>query len=176
MFTVSPEDTKSRQEKSLRYKFYETLLSATLLCLICSQRYAGFLLLIFTPFLLVWLLFSLYIVYKKPELKKWQLGRIGIWITCILIVLGMHKYYEINARKNANDVIDLIERYRSEHGNYPKNYMDIGMDQQKLRDKCGIFCFFSHEKEAQLTYAGTFIIHSFYTYDFNTKKWEFLDD
>ncbi len=176
MSTIISENKKIKKEESQKFKFYATLVSTVLLALLASQ--SGFALAIglFLPFLFIWFLYSLYVLVSKPMLRKWQLARMGMWTTCLVIIAVAHGQHAATARGNANRIIALIDKYKTEHGTYPEDSRAIGMDHLKLRKECGTYCAYSGKEGVYFWYQDTAIGFDTQSYNFKTKIWEYHPD
>ena len=105
---------------------------------------------------------------------------VGVYLSALLLVIGMVKVNAYVAPLHAQRVIDAIESYRAATGVYPKELADL------------VPQYIDHVPYAQYTFMGFFYYMRggaeepptfFYNphgldhhgYDFRTKRWYYLD-
>ena len=157
-------------------QFYMTLVSSILLSFLLAQPHAGFMIYIFAFPLLIWFTYSIYVAIAKPDLRKWQLIRMSVWIVSVLVILGIHYNRRETARHYADNVVAAIKEYKSEHGNYPDNIEMIGISRQQLKNKLGLSGYSFEKNTPSLFYADTFIVYQTHDYDFQKNIWVYHAD
>jgi hypothetical protein len=175
MTTAALKNTKIKDDVDQKFKIYVTAISA--ITFLASQRSYAFMFLLLPPFLLAWFFQNIYLAIRNPIARKQRISLMGLWILSLGVVFYSHKYHELTARNNANEVIAMIEKYKVDYGVYPENSEAIGMDRIKLRDRCGTICMYSANNSVPyFLYKDTLFIFDTHLYDFKKKAWEYQYD
>ena len=95
--------------------------------LLCLQRHAGFIIGIFAVPWLVYTIYNLNLALNRPRQRLWRVIRFLAWGICILVALGVHKKYEVDAHAEAAKMIDVVKTYKQQHGRYPENMKQAGL-------------------------------------------------
>lgn len=157
-------------------KIYRTLITCAVIIFLGVQRFMGVIIVIAAIPLSIWLLYSIYIIVSKPQLRKSQLTRIALWAASLLIIFGAHYYlYEVT-RNNANDIVAMLEKYKSEHGSYPEKIDAIGLTQKQIKEKIGMAYYSFTDGQPHLFYGVTYVAFDTYDYNFQTKAWVYRAD
>jgi hypothetical protein len=119
-------------------------------------------------FLIFWLPYSLYMIVRKPERRKVQSIKIGIWFLMIAIVLTIHQVRKVDTRNYAGSVVLKIEQFHQNQGRYPDSLDQIGISQAELKDKLSLP---HYSNKPQFYYADTVTIFHLWTYDFGRHEW-----
>ena len=119
-------------------------------------------------FLMFWLPYTLYVVFSKPERRKAQLYKIGIWFLMIAIVLAIHQVRKVVTRNYADSVVLKIEQFHQKQGRYPDSLEEVGISRAELKDKLDMP---HYSNKPQLYYADTVMIFHLWTYDFGNQSW-----
>lgn len=168
MKAQSSSDNAVNQKKQL----YITLASSVLLTFFLAHPQAGFMIYMFALPLLIWLIYSIYVVLTKPGRRKWQIIRMAVWVVSFMVVWMVHDKLKQTTRHDADDIVAAINRYKSEHGAYPDNIEMIGVSKKQLEEKLGRPSGYFYDKgKPDLYYADTFIIYQTYFYDFQKNTW-----
>lgn len=146
---------------------FVTLL-ALIFTLICSQRHAGFFVLMFSPFFLLWAVIKAAIIFKNKASWINHLELVGVWVTAIIVVSSIHVTRSVVARRAANEVVDNIFAYKDKHGVYPPELSD-GLLPNEL-------VYSAKNSKPQLFYMSTFMPFSGYIYDFEMRRWTYQGD
>jgi hypothetical protein len=163
----------------LNPKFFDehawVLFNSIIFLLISGQRFSGMYALVFCPFLIIWLIYSIFIVYTRPLRRKSQLIKVGIWFFAIFVVVGIHVYRSDVARRSGDEVVLAINKYRLKNGAYPANLDTIGQDTQRLRREL-MLRYWLLDGTPTLAYASTISPLDRYFYNFDKSVWEFHPD
>jgi hypothetical protein len=149
-----------------------TLISVAIVILLLAQRYAGFVLFLLALPLVPWLLYSVCIIVTKPARRTQQAVKAAIWVLAVVTVIGIHYGLHVSTRASADEVVSAIRKYSDEHGGYPPNLRAIGLSDADLRAKLGMSRYGLHSGQPFLSYASTFEIFAWETYDFENRRWE----
>ncbi len=169
MRTLNPSRHMSQKE------FISLLLGAGFFTLFHSARHVGFIL-IFTGIpVLIWVLFSLGILYKSQWRDRGRLIKICVWITALVVSIGAHLLLHHVTRNNANEVVAAVEKFAKEQGRYPKTIDEVGITKPQLADKLGNMARYRVNDAGQpiLIYMVTFIVFDSYQYDFQKAAWRY---
>ena len=150
---------------------------ALFLTFICLQAHAGFFLYFFIPVWLFWLPYSAYVIARKPEARKLQTIRVGLWLSAALLIACVHVFRHNSARHTADEVVSKVQSYSATHGHYPPSLTEIGLSKEELRTKLRMG--FYHRDEAGkpfFIYAATFEPFSTFSYDFGKQLWVYQPD
>jgi hypothetical protein len=78
------------------------------------------------PFLAIWLLYSGYVIWRRPEGRRIQVIRVVILTVTLVGIAGLHFYYYTSARAAGDYAERLVSAYKAEHGNYPDTLEEAG--------------------------------------------------
>jgi hypothetical protein len=78
------------------------------------------------PFLGIWLLYTGYIIWRRPEKRRVQAIRAGILTATIGAIAALHFYYYTSARAAGDYAVRLVIAYKAEHGTYPDSLEEAG--------------------------------------------------
>ena len=157
------------------FKLLPTLVFSLLIGFLCAQQSAGVFVLLAILFLVPWLAYSAYLIWRKPLVRISQLLKICIWCVVFTGVFATHEYYRIKSREAANVVASAITSYRSKNGEFPVRLTDAGVQLPKHGGQWRLYYAFG-SKEPSLSYPSTFDPFDSYTYDFAGSKWAFYPD
>ncbi len=150
-----------------------TLLTCALVTALTIAPHAGFMLVFVVIALAIWVMLSIIPVVRKPEQLKTRAIILGLWVATILIVLGVHWHYAVDARRAGDECARAIERYKVEHGVYPPDEQAAGL---APRRNSYMLSYMLYEGRPSLIYAATFTIFETYDYDFEHHIWVFQPD
>jgi len=139
-----------------------------------TRQDMGFLLLLLTPFLLLWFLRLPGIARREPARRKVQ----AIKLACVAATVALAVFIQINiqrqARERAQHVVDVVAAYRAQHGSYPDNLAQAGLDEKALRRWR---VQYAGGKGGHLVaYPGGFMVFDVYSYDFDMPGWNYSLD
>jgi len=153
-----------------------TIVSASIVALLFSQRHAGIGLLLLAFILLPWLLYSVYVIIRWSQRRAFQISKIAIWVVSVATILGVHYYLQVSTRANADALVAKIHDYQKNHGVCPANLEAIGLSKEKMREQLGLSVYGCEAGKLRLFYASTFVPFEEYRYDFERKQWKYEYD
>jgi len=115
-------------------------------------------------FLLFWVPYSLYVIIRKPDRRKVQSLKIGIWVLMIVAVLAIHQVRKVYTRDFADSVVQKIELFRKQEGRYPDSLEEAGFRSQEIRSKLSMA---HYANKPAFYYADTVMIFHMWRYDFD---------
>lgn len=153
--------------------FVGALLGCLLTTVLTIMPGGGFMLWLVAIPVAIWALANLAIVRARRE----SIRRCGIilclWLITFLVILGVHAYWAMDARRAGDAYVHAVERYRSVHGSYPADIQAAGLMPERKRYMLG---YSLYRGKPVLLYAGTFTIFTSYDYDFDHRVWVFRAD
>ena len=152
---------------------YGTVIIGVLITLFLIQPHSGFILIFVIPVLVIWIIYSIYFIFKRPETRKLILIRLSILFASVFLVIGVHAYYHQTTRQAANRIVSAIEDYRTKTGEYPENLKIIGISGQELEEQIGMAGYVNDANEPLLFYSATYLPFATYRYNFQSENWMF---
>lgn len=153
------------------------LVACAVLVFLCAGVGGAFMILMAIPFLGIWLLYSSYVIWRRPEKRRVQVVRVVILTTILIGIAGLHFYYYISARAAGDYTEHLVSAYKAEHGTYPDTLEEAGW---KLGGYGGrwriVYKGNGANKDPTLMYPATWVIFDMYDYNFKTAQWVYLAD
>jgi energy-coupling factor transporter transmembrane protein EcfT len=153
-----------------------TLIAVPVMILLLAPRHLGFMLLFVAIPLVPWFLYSLYIIATQPTRRALQGSKVGVWMVGVLTVIGIHVYYHVSTRDNANEIVSAIQIYVKEHGSCPPAIEAIGMSQAQLRSELGYAGYYCQSGKPKLFYGSTYVPFEQESYDFDNSQWRHIYD
>jgi chromate transport protein ChrA len=134
----------------------------------------GFMIYLIAPFLLIWLLYTVYVFWRRPQRRRIHGIATGIWLLAIAVVAGLHARYYRQARQSADAVVAAVMQYKQQHGEYPASEAALGI----AIEPAGIehATYLLKDGKPGVTYASTFRIFGSYSYNFETRQWDYYAD
>ena len=151
-----------------KHPLLQTAIAALVLGALFSMKMAAVGLVYVAVFLVLWLPYSLYVIIRKPERRKVQSYKIGIWFLMIAIVLTIHQVRKVVTRNYADSVVLKIEQFHQKQGRYPDSLEEVGISKAELKDKLSLA---HYSKKPQLYYGDTVMVFHLWTYDFGKHEW-----
>jgi hypothetical protein len=91
-----------------------------------TRIYFAWPILLASPALFPWLIYSIYVIWRRPERRKVQAKRIGYVLT-IFAALSMAWVFEQSARgAYAERIIEAVNSYKKQYGRYPDSLDQVG--------------------------------------------------
>lgn len=150
-----------------------TLIAALVLGAVLSMKMMASGLALVVIFLAFWLPYSLLVMIRKPERRRVQGYKIGIWVLMIVAVTGIHLARRTYAREYADSIVQKIEQFREKQGRFPDNLDEIGMSPSGVNARLGLF---HYSNRPLLNYPDTMMIFHSWSYDFGRREWVYEGD
>lgn len=145
-----------------------TIAAAVLLGAVFSMKMMATGLVFVAIFLIFWLPYSLYVILRKPERRRIQVNKIGIWFLMIAIVITIHYVRKLHTREYADSVIQRVETFHQKQGRYPDNLEEAGIASDELNAHLPV----SHySNKPVFYYPDTAMIFHMWSYDFRNRVW-----
>ena len=149
-----------------------TVLCCAGLALLTGTRSAGFMVYLAVPFLLIWLLYSLWIAWRQPMQRPITVVKIVLWVLTLSGIGALHSFYATAARQEADAVVAGVMDYQRKFGTYPKPTEITGLP---VRGKWRVF-YSLVDGRPHVFYPATFMVFTVYNYDFDHQAWEYCAD
>ena len=168
---ADPADARAAEatQPGVLREFWPTMLAA-LVILYAATPGAGFLLPLWLPILLVWFLRLAWVAWRRPPRRKAQGVKVLVLVGAMLVAGLAHGRYESQARAQAQRVVDAVTAYHVEHGAYPDDLAQVGLDADALR-RDGDVRYLHREGQHQVVYAAQFTVFDQFVYDFDKPGW-----
>lgn len=164
---VEAADTTASSRRPTR----RTAIAAALVAVLFSMPLMGFATVILALPILVWLMYSLYVIAQRPEQRRERLVRVACWLGALAVIASVHLYLQFSTRARANEVVQTIARYLDTTGNCPSDLAQLGLGPETLRSRLGLSYFRCEGGIATLGYAKTYIPFETFEYDFRRRTW-----
>lgn len=135
------------------------------------QKGNGFLLVLFLPFILIYLIHNAVRMAIRPAERKSRGIRLMIWLVVPVLSVAVHIYWSASTRSNADLALQKVMTYKERVGIYPASLKDAGLDDEMLRKKWRIR-YSIKEGRPSLTFPEPIMPLSLYEYDFETLEWK----
>lgn len=136
----------------------------------------GFMVYLIAPFLLIWLLYTVYIFWRRPERRRTHGIATGIWLLAIAVIAGLHTWYYQQARKSADALVAAVAQFKQQHGVWPASEAALGIDDKRPRSHMQSASYFLKDGSPKVMYASTFQMFATYSYNFETQQWDYFAD
>lgn len=129
--------------------------------------HGGFLLVFVVPILAVGLLYSVYLIWKRPAVRRLQLVKIALWLLVIGAVCLAQRHYYRAARAAGNVVVASILQYKARHGVFPESLRAAGVEATSWH-----IAYILKDGRPSVFYPATFVVFDTYRYNFRQHRWE----
>jgi len=161
-------DAPPRRRSPVR-EFAPTALLA-LVVLSGADEDAGFILTLLSPFLLLWFMRVAWVAWRQPARRRMQLIKLGVIAALVLGVSLVQVNFQRGSHAQAQKVVDAVAAYRAQHGSYPEDLAQVGLDDEALRRDWKVR-YWAREGQHRVIYAATFSVYDSFVYDFDKPGW-----
>lgn len=161
-------ETPPRRRSPVR-EFAPTVLLALVVLSGASQD-AGFILTLLSPFLVLWFMRVGWVAWRQPARRRTQLIKLGVIAALVLGGSLVQVDFQRGSHAQAQKVADAVAAYRAQHGNYPEDLAQVGLDDQALRRDWKVR-YWAREGQHRVIYAATFSVYDSFVYDFDKPGW-----
>lgn len=145
------------------------------LFLVCSQRHAGFLMLIVAVPVVIYQVLVLLISWRDTAKRAKRVFAIVIVLAATLLMLMVHLVHHNRSRAEANAMVVKIEQFHAVNGRYPGALSEIGVKDNEAKLKMNLH-YFNKSGDIALIYYATFVPFEQWSYDFRLREWEYIYD
>jgi hypothetical protein len=149
-----------------------SIVLCTAFVFISAPVHGGPWLLLAAPFLAVWLPYSAYVIWRRPDARRIQAIKVSLWVVAVGGVLLTQWHYQKAARESANSAVAEIFRYKASRGSFPADLNAINFKDQKTWR----LAYLVKDGKPSLFYPATFTLFDTYWYDFEHKSWVYQPD
>ena len=144
-----------------------TIAGCCLLAAITTQVHGGFMLVFLLPIFAIWLIYSAFVIWRRPARRKLQAVAVGLWVFVVGGAFLAHAHYQEAARSAGNAAATAILQYKASYGVYPPSLRAAGLESTDW----GVYYDFANGTPV-LFYPDTFIVFDTYSYNFKQQSWE----
>jgi len=156
--------------RGFRRRFGNTLVFGALLVLSCGMPFAGYLGAVFGVAWLVYGGYSLSRALEHPAERRLRLGRLLIWTASFALVFGLHKYYAVQARADAERTIAQVSMFRQRHGRFPDDSAEAALQLPGIAPLSNA-TYFIYQGRHLITYHDPWMPFTTIRYDLDTCTW-----
>ena len=172
----SGEQPSKPNRAGLLYKLGLSLLLAGLLGFFFSVPGGGFGVIFIIIPQIVLIPMRLFIGVVNPDERWLNLGRVIIWLVAIASIYLVHHVREDLNRKYAQEIVAQLEDYSADHGKCAARIEDVGISTQELHEKLGYSGYYCEDGKPHFFHRGSFMMYSFWSYDFINRTWHYHSD
>jgi hypothetical protein len=130
----------------------------------------GFLLPLLSPFLLLWFVRLAWIAWRQPPRRKVQAIKFGFVAAAMAFACLALVNIQDQDREHALQVVSTIATYHDQHGAWPDDLAQAGLDEEALR-RWRVH-YVSRDGQHRVTYPSVFSVYDSFVYDFDKPGWK----
>jgi hypothetical protein len=142
----------------------------SLVVLSATRKDVGFLLPLLAPFLLLWFVRLAWIAWRQPARRRTQAIKLACVVAATALATWVQASVERQARAQAQKTVDAVAAYRAQHGNYPDELGQVGLDEEALRRQWRVR-YTSRDGQHRVSYPASFSVYDGYVYDLDKPGW-----
>lgn len=166
---------KAGMSEDFLRKYGFTLASCFLLLLSATQQISGMIAIALILPLLIWFIYSAFVVFAKPDRRKSQLVKVAAWFVTVSILMAVTWYRSEVARNRADEIVVALKEYKTKRGSYPAKLEEIGQNSKQLKTKLGVF-YMLREGKPTLWLQSAWDPFDKFNFDFEKGVWVFYPD
>lgn len=151
--------------------YAKTLILAAIVLFLTLPKNGGFWLVLATLFFALWALYNLVRLILKPVERRARVMRVAIWIAVLAVAGAMQAYWANASRDHASAAAKALLAYKSRTGSYPSTLVELGLDEQALKNEWRLG-YKLRDGKPELNYPASLMPLTMYEYDFATKQWK----
>lgn len=151
--------------------FMKTFVLAAIMLAITVQKGSGFVVVLFLPVYLVYLIYNAVRMSRGPDERKNRGIRMAIWSVVLVLAGAVQTYWCVGSRGNADMALQKVLAYREHAGAYPASLGEVALDDRELQEKWHVR-YSVKEGKPRLTYQAPIMPLTMYEYDFETRAWQ----
>lgn len=159
----------------MRNSLIPTIAVSTLLVLLLSQRYFGFMIIFVLLVLIPSFAYSGIRCTTFPAERKLRVQKAIVWCIAVAIIFSVHRSMSEYAQTYAQSVVEKIEAYISSHGRCPAALEDVGISTDTYKKSLGGGYYVCDKGEPSLFYPSTGVPFEKEHYDFAKREWRHID-
>ena len=148
---------------------YAFTLILVFVILSATRQDAGFVLPLLAPFLLAWFVRLAWIAWRRPPRRKVQAVKFACVVAAVVLAAFVQNNVQRQARAHAQEVVATISTYRAQHGSYPDDLAQAGLDENALRR--WRVRYVNHEGQHHVVHPAVFSVYDEYVYDLDKPGW-----
>jgi hypothetical protein len=136
----------------------------------------GELTLLLVPIVIVWLIYSAFVVWRRPTDRRLQIAKACACLAALGIITTAQWYHYYSARTAANQILAKLEAFKHRHGKYLGSLGEVHVAEGPLTFPQGLSYELDPTGNPSLVYMSTFAIFDIYDYDFGKHEWTYIAD
>lgn len=148
----------------------KTIIPVVIVLALAVQKGNGFLLALFLPFFLIYLIFNAVRMLRRPSERKDRGIRMAIWSVALVLASIVQVYWSVGSRSDADLASQKVLAYKERTGSYPASLRGVGLDDSELQKKWHLR-YSVNEREPRLTYPASVMPLTMNEYDFKARAW-----
>jgi hypothetical protein len=167
------ESSALRATKALTWKQWVAVpIFCIALVWLCWSPGGGLLLAAITPFALLWVCFSLFVMIRRVAQRRLQGLKLLAVLVTFIALFAVHQNRGQETQRAANEVAKKLTLFHQQHRQYPNHLTDIGIDDAMLRsDKRIMYRLLNDVPD--LFYLPPFTFRAAYRFDFANQTWRY---
>jgi hypothetical protein len=134
-----------------------------------TRQDAGFVLPLLSPFLLAWFVRLAWIAWRRPPRRKVQAIKFGCVVAAMALATFVQGNVQREARAHAQQVVSAVATYHVQHGAWPDDLAQAGLDENALRR--WRVRYVSHDGQHRVVHPAVFSVYDEYVYDLDKPGW-----
>jgi hypothetical protein len=170
--------TAKEEKKVKNRKLYPAIIAAVIFVYVMTTQLPGVFIWAVVVFMPIWVIASIIHAAVVPDMRKFLLMRVFIWVVAVAAVFGIYDVKDKIMRHYADEVVEKIKTYSATHGHCPKTLSDIGIEKQEFKKELGYRSIYYCIDDSLPFLMYTVPISGFdtYHYDFTGDEWVFHPD
>lgn len=136
-----------------------------------TQRGSAFPLLILLPFFTMSVIYASVRMLRRPDERKKRGIRLAIWCATFALAGSVQTFWNAASRSDADEAAATISAHRQRTGSYPASLSEIGLSDERLKEKWGLR-YSIRDGNPTLVYPARFMWLEMHEYDFKTRTWK----
>lgn len=162
------------------YPLRRNLLQAVIVTLLLAQNGMGTGLPVTITIFALWMLTRIVRCISKPEQRRLQGQKILIWSASVFLITVAQLIHAHNQHRYAQDLVDQIQLYARQHGEYPPDLESLGTSREREKTQLLALVYGRYAEGPSagkpfFSYADNFFMFAKENYDFEKQVWEQTD-
>lgn len=150
--------------------YVKLLIPVMIFIAITLQRGSGFLLILLLPVFLVYVLYQVARIIRKPGEGTARGIRVAVWTFAVTLSGGVHGYWSAANHAGAERAARKVIEYRMRTGIYPASLAEAEADGGRVK-KAWKLKYALKDGEPLLTYPASFMPMTMNEFDFASRAW-----
>lgn len=152
----------------MRHSLGTLLLALVVLC--AADPDSGFVLTLLSPVLVLWFLRIAWVAWRQPMHRRAQAIKAGGMAALVAGIALLQGNWQHASRLQAQKTIAAIAAWRGQHGDYPPDLAQAGLDEEALRRDAHVW-YVNRDGQHRVMYRAVFSVYDSYGYDLDKGRW-----